>query len=106
MKLADNYPIKVKAYIQLTPSVPAHEWQQAYDEAIKGIKPGLNELVIHLAYDNVEMQAVTIGKTNWWDAAWRQRDYDYVISQRFKDALRANDIKLVTWRQIQKVMYP
>src|SRR5687768_7582147 len=106
MKLADDYPVKVKEYIQLTPGVPADRWQQAYDEAIKQIKPGLNELVIHLAYDNVEMQAVTIGKTHWWDAAWRQRDYDYVISQRFKDALRQNDIRLVTWRQIQKAMYP
>ena len=48
------------------------------------MKPGLNELVLHLAYNNDEMKAVTIGKTHWWDAAWRQRDYDYITSQRFQ----------------------
>lgn len=105
-KLADEYLIPVIAYLQLTPSVPANHWQDAYDSVIKGIKPGLNELVLHLAYDNAEMHAVTIDRNNWWDAPWRQRDYDYVISQKFKDALRKNNIQLVTWRQVQKVMYP
>ena len=48
----------------------------------------------------------TIGKTHWWDAAWRQRDYEYVTSQRFKEVLQKNNIRLVTWKQIQKLLYP
>jgi predicted glycoside hydrolase/deacetylase ChbG (UPF0249 family) len=87
-------------------NVPVKNWNEAYDKIVKNMKPGLNELVIHLAYDNDEMHAVTIDRTNWWDAPWRQRDYNYITSQRFKDLLRENNIQLVTWRQIQKLMYP
>lgn len=105
-KEAEDYPVQVVAHIQLQPGIPAIRWQNAYDSALKNMKPGLNELVLHLAFNDEEMKAVTIGKTHWWDAAWRQRDYDYITSQRFKDALKKNNIQLVTWRQIQKMLYP
>lgn len=105
-KEAEKYPVQVVAHIQLHPGIPANRWQNAYDSALKNMKPGLNELVLHLAFNDEEMKAVTIGKTHWWDAAWRQRDYDYITSQRFKDALKKNNIQLVTWRQIQKMLYP
>lgn len=105
-KEAENYPVQVVAHIQLNPGIPPDRWEEAYDSTLRNMKPGLNELVLHLAYNNDEMKAVTIGKTHWWDAAWRQRDYNYITSQRFKNALTANNIHLVTWRQIQKVLYP
>ena len=106
MNEAGNYLAKVVAHIQLHPGIMPARWEQAYDSALINMKPGLNELVLHLAYNNDEMKAVTIGKTHWWDAAWRQRDYDYINSDKFKSALKKNNIKLVTWRQIQKLMYP
>jgi len=106
MKEAETYPVKVVAHIQLHPGIRPDRWQQAYDSALINMKPGLNELVLHLAYNDEEMKAVTVGKTHWWDAAWRQRDYNYITSQRFKELLRKNNIELVTWRQIQKVLYP
>ena len=49
------------------------------------------------------MQAVTIDHPDF-GAAWRQRDYDFVISDEFKDLLRTNNITLVTWGQIQKLL--
>jgi predicted glycoside hydrolase/deacetylase ChbG (UPF0249 family) len=106
MKEAGSYPAKVVAHIQLHPGIRPNRWQEAYDSSLVNMKPGLNELVLHLAYNDEEMKAVTIGKTHWWDAAWRQRDYDYITSQRFKDVLRNNNIQLVTLRQIQNVLYP
>jgi len=105
-KEAENYPAQVVAHIQLHPGIAPHRWQEAYDSALVNMKPGLNELVLHLAYNDDEMKAVTIGKTHWWDAAWRQRDYEYVTSQRFKEVLQKNNIQLVTWKQIQKLLYP
>ncbi|MDX1637628.1 MAG: polysaccharide deacetylase family protein [Balneolaceae bacterium] len=90
----------------LTTSVPADRWNQAYDQIITSLKPGLNELIVHLAYDNEEMRAVTVDKEHWYESAWRQRDYDYVTSQRFRDLLRKENIQLVTWREIQHLMYP
>jgi len=89
----------------LNVTVPAEKWNDSYDEIMRNLEPGLNELVVHLAYDDDEMRAVTIGKEHWYEAAWRQRDYDYVTSQRFKDLLKENNIQLVTWQEIQKLMY-
>jgi chitin disaccharide deacetylase len=105
-KVAGDYPAPVVAHIQLHPGITPERWQQAYDSVLVNMKPGLNELVLHLAYNNEEMNAVTAGKTHWWDAAWRQRDYDYTISPQFQEALRKNNIQLVTWKQIQKLLYP
>ena len=90
----------------LNPGIPADDWNDAYDEIIRNLVPGLNELVVHLAYDNEEMRATTTAHTHWYESAWRQRDYDYVVSQRFRDLLREEDIRLVTWREIRELMYP
>jgi chitin disaccharide deacetylase len=90
----------------LNVNVPAERWNEAYDEIIENLEPGLNELVVHIAYDNEEMRATTIGHDHWYESAWRQRDYDYVVSQRFRDLLRKHDITLITWREIQQLMYP
>jgi hypothetical protein len=105
-KEAGEYPALVLSHIQLHPGIDADHWQEAYDSTLINMQPGLNELVLHLAYDDEEMKAVTVGKTHWWDAAWRQRDYDYITSRRFKDVLKENNIQLVTWKQIQRVLYP
>jgi predicted glycoside hydrolase/deacetylase ChbG (UPF0249 family) len=105
-RIAGDYPALVVSHIQLHPGISPHRWQEAYDSTLTHIKPGLNELVLHLAYNDEEMKAVTIGKTHWWDAAWRQRDYDYITSERFRDTLRRNKIQLITWKQIQALLYP
>jgi chitin disaccharide deacetylase len=104
--VAGDYQALVESHMQLHPGISPERWQEAYDSALINMKPGLNELVLHLAYNDEEMKAVTIGKTHWWDAAWRQRDYDYITSQRFKEVLRKNNIQLVTWNQIKKLLYP
>ena len=106
LELVEDYPVKVKEIVQLTPQVPASDWFEAYDEAIRNLKPGLNELIVHTAYDDAEMQAMAVNAHHSWDSEWRQRDYDYVVSQRFKDLLEEENIQLVTWREIQKLMYP
>jgi hypothetical protein len=41
-----------------------------------------------------------------WGADWRQRDVDVLNSAEFKQALKDNDVTLVTWREVQKAMYP
>jgi predicted glycoside hydrolase/deacetylase ChbG (UPF0249 family) len=98
--------ISVDSVYTLYQNTKDADWNEAYNKMIKSMKPGLNELVIHLAFDNEEMHAVTVDRDHWWDAAWRQRDYNYITSEKFKNLLHENNIQLVTWRQIQKVMYP
>jgi predicted glycoside hydrolase/deacetylase ChbG (UPF0249 family) len=74
-------------------------WAQQYEAMIVSMKPGLNELIVHLALDDTEMRAVTIDHPDY-GSAWRQRDLDFVTSAAFKDLLKAHDIKLVTWGQV------
>lgn len=89
-------------YLQFT-ATPANEWHTFYDNLIKQLKPGLTEIIFHLAYDNEEMQAVTIDHPDF-GSAWRQNDFDYVTSDELKWQLKENNIILVSWGDIQKVM--
>lgn len=78
-------------------------WPQRYAELIATMGPGLNQLIVHLALDDTEMQAVTVNHPDF-GSAWRQRDLDFVTSAAFKDLLKAHDIKLVSWGQIRDAM--
>jgi predicted glycoside hydrolase/deacetylase ChbG (UPF0249 family) len=81
------------------------QWRKYYLDVIRNLKPGLNWIGVHLGYDDAELRAVTVG---WdaWGAKWRQQDYDVLTSAEFKQALKDNNVVLVTWREIQKAMYP
>ena len=81
------------------------QWRKFYLDAVRNLKPGLNWIGVHLGYDDAELRAVTIGYDSW-GADWRQRDYDVLTSAEFKQALKDNNVVLVTWRDIQKAMYP
>jgi predicted glycoside hydrolase/deacetylase ChbG (UPF0249 family) len=86
-------------------NVPAAKWKDFYLDAIKNLKPGLTEILVHLGYDDAEMRAVTVTH-DAYGSAWRQRDYDVVNSAEFKKALTDNNVVMVTWRDIQKLMPP
>jgi len=85
--------------------VPADKWKQFYLDAVHGLKPGLTEIIVHLAYDDSEMRAVTVNH-DAYGAAWRQRDVDVMNSPEFKRALKDNGVILVTWRELGKLMPP
>jgi predicted glycoside hydrolase/deacetylase ChbG (UPF0249 family) len=85
------------------PVVPAERWAAFYEEAIEGMGPGLHEIIIHVAYDDAEMQAVTIDHPDY-GSAWRQRDLDVFTSDRTEVLLEKRGIELVTWRQIGERM--
>lgn len=78
-------------------------WGDAYAAMIAAMGPGLNEMIVHLALDDSEMQGITVNHPDF-GSAWRQRDLDFVTSGEFKDLLDAHDIKLVSWDQIRRVM--
>ncbi|MDT0607557.1 polysaccharide deacetylase family protein [Croceitalea rosinachiae] len=71
-----------------------------YTKTINKLEPGLNTFLIHLAYDDEEMRAVTIGKRNW-GSTWRQADNDFFSSEVCQKLLKENNIILVTWREIR-----
>jgi predicted glycoside hydrolase/deacetylase ChbG (UPF0249 family) len=85
------------------PSVRPERWAEFYSDLIKNLKPGVTELIVHLAYDDEEMRAVTQDHPNW-GAAWRQRDFDFVTSDGFRRLLKEQNVKLVTWREIGRLL--
>ena len=80
------------------------KWNQAYHQFILQLSPGLNEIIVHLAYDNEEMQAITIDHPDF-GSQWRQRDYNFVITEELKTLLKKTNTYLVTWRDVQKIQY-
>lgn len=71
-----------------------------YTNALKNLQPGLTYLIIHTAYDNDEMKAVTAGIVDW-GSGWRQEDYNFFTSAECERLLKENNIYKVTWREIR-----
>jgi chitin disaccharide deacetylase len=89
--------------VSADPSVRPERWAEFYSGVIQSLKPGVTELIIHLAYDDEEMRAVALDHPNW-GSAWRQRDYDFVTGDEFRRLLKEHDVKLITWREIGKLL--
>lgn len=97
--------VAIDKIISIEPNVTAKDWAKFYINSIKGLQPGVTEVVIHLAYNDEEMRAATADHPNW-GAEWRQRDLQFFTSGVFRKLLQKNNIKLITWREIGKMQYP
>ena len=71
-----------------------------YTGVLQSLQPGVSEIIIHTAFDDGEMQAVTIDHADW-GAAWRQADYNFFTGENCKKLLQENNIHLITWREIR-----
>jgi hypothetical protein len=91
----------VDTIIQAFPEVTADKWKQFYLDAIAKLKPGVSEMIVHLGHDDAELKAVMVNHEPW-GAAWRQRDYDVVMSPEFKKALKDNNVILVRWKDVYR----
>jgi predicted glycoside hydrolase/deacetylase ChbG (UPF0249 family) len=94
--------IVLDAVVIAGPEVPRDQWKNFYLKAIADLKPGLTEMIVHLGYDDAELRAVTVNHEPY-GSAWRQRDYDVVMSPEFKRALQDNKVILVTWRELLRI---
>jgi predicted glycoside hydrolase/deacetylase ChbG (UPF0249 family) len=86
-----------------SPAVHANEWRDFYANAVKNMKPGITEMIVHLGHDDAELQAVTLDHPDF-GSAWRQRDYDLVTSPEFMKALEENHVILVKWKDLKKLV--
>ncbi len=99
-----NNIVVVDNFVSAYPAIGADKWKDFYNQTIQNLKPGLNEIIFHLAFDDDEMKAIAVDHPDF-GAVWRQRDFEYVTSDEFKNLLKQNSIYLITWGDIQKVMY-
>jgi len=95
--------VVIDRMITINPSVTAEGWSKYYADELKSMQPGITEMVVHIAYDDAEMKGMTFDHPNW-GAAWRQRDFDFLTSDSFRTLLKENNIKLVTWREVAKLI--
>lgn len=94
----------VNNFAMAYPGVSADKWNEFYLRFLQNLKPGLNELIFHLAFNDDECKAITIGHPDY-GAVWRQRDFDCATSAGFTTLLKEGHIQLITWGDVQKVMY-
>ena len=95
--------VYIDRVLDINQTVAPADWARFYSDAIRKLEPGVTEIVIHLAYDDAEMQGATFNHPDW-GAAWRQRDFDFFTSDAFRKLLQENKIKLITWRELGKLI--
>ena len=72
--------------VTIEPDVTPGKWVDFYVTALKNLKPGVTEFVIHPGFDDEELRAATRERATW-GSAWRQRDYDFFTSDQFREIL-------------------
>ena len=87
--------------VTIGPEIPPEKWADFYLTALRNLKPGVTEFVIHPGYDDEEERAATRERSTW-GAAWRQRDFDFFTSDQFRQVLAEQKIKLITWRELAR----
>ena len=101
--LLSSKDVLLNSVLIADPSVQASDWKTFYANAIKNLKPGVTELIVHLGHDDAELQAVTVDHVEY-GATWRQRDYDVMTSPEFKKALEENHVILIKWKDLKKLL--
>lgn len=87
--------------VTIEPTVAADKWDDFYLTALRDLQPGVTEFVIHPGFADEELHAAT-RERDTWGAAWRQRDYDFFTSEKFRQTLADEHIQLITWRELAK----
>jgi predicted glycoside hydrolase/deacetylase ChbG (UPF0249 family) len=97
--------IVVDHTVTIEPEVAPEKWAEFYITALRNLKPGVTEFVIHPGFDNEELRAATRERSTW-GSAWRQRDYDFFTSDQFRQILAQQKIRLITWRELTRKASP
>jgi predicted glycoside hydrolase/deacetylase ChbG (UPF0249 family) len=103
VSLLSEKDIVLDSVVIAGPEVGAANWKTFYLNAIKNLKPGVTEIIVHLGHDDAELQAVTVDHPDY-GAAWRQRDYDAVTSPELKKAIGDSHVILIRWKDLQKLL--
>ncbi len=95
--------IVVNSLFQAISELSIDSLEDYYISTLRALKPGLSQLIVHPGFDDDELRSIT-GNARAYGAAWRQRDFEIVMSDRFSSALRENGIQLVNWRMIKSAI--
>ena len=104
-----NFPkpkniVVIENFYMAQKGIEHDEWETFYLDILNNLNPGLSQLIVHLGYDDDEMKSIAIDHPDF-GSKWRNLDYNIVSSDKFKNALINNKIKLITWKEIQNIIY-
>lgn len=74
-----------------------------YSKTTEHLVPGLNVLLIHPAYNDNEMQGITVNHPNF-GAEWRQVDLDFFSDPKNSKLFQEEDIAIVTWNLLKPLI--
>ncbi len=112
-RMVNKYDLSEEEYSNVTSVIenllflkglPSDKWEKEYRPLFENMKPGLGQLIFHLAFDNEEIQAITVNHTVA-NSTSRQNDYDFITSELFQSMLKEYNIHVIKWGDIQKVLY-
>jgi predicted glycoside hydrolase/deacetylase ChbG (UPF0249 family) len=102
--LIKNKSLIVEKVTTASPSDFESGMANYYEKVLTNLSSGVQILLIHTAINDAEMQALTINHA-YWGSKWRQDDFDFFTSEKCQELIKKENIKLVTWREIQEVIY-
>jgi predicted glycoside hydrolase/deacetylase ChbG (UPF0249 family) len=80
------------------PSGPLQPRKEEYHGIIRHLRPGATQIIVHLGLDTAEMRAI-MGS---WEA--RLNDYRIFTDDDTRALLRRENVRLIGWRDIQRLM--
>jgi predicted glycoside hydrolase/deacetylase ChbG (UPF0249 family) len=89
--------------LQMNAGTPKSQWLDAYKKMLAPLPPGSYQLIVHLAYNDDEMQGATYDHPDW-GAQWRQNDLDLVRSPDFQKFLKDQGFILLAWKDLAKAL--
>lgn len=98
-RIVTKQDVIVDHVVTVMPENMKNNVNEFYVDSFRNIKPGLTYYIIHTAYDDNEMRAVTEGVSDW-GSGWRQKEYDFFSSPACAKALQENNIYLISWKEI------
>ncbi len=95
------YQVAVNQILML-PATP-DSWASAYEQFLTQVKPGINELIVHLGKDNAELNEVMVNHPEY-GATWRQEDLNVLMSDTFRAKLAEENIHVISWKMIKNAL--
>jgi hypothetical protein len=97
--LSSHTPVVDRLYYART-GTGVDELANYYRGVLNSLEPGLNCILVHVAYNNEESQNIMRDQQNY-GSVWRQTDFDFFTGEECRQLLKDNNIVLITWRQIR-----
>ncbi len=93
----------IDQFHMLSAGTQIEDIESFYYTTINNLKPGISQIIVHLGKNEPKLKEITVDHPNF-NYLWRQEDHNVINSKKFKDLIIKNDIKLLSWGDLKKVI--